>query len=158
MTYDSDPDLTIGSSQSATPSCRSHVLIIGGGIIGLLLAQALKKSDVPFTVFERDPTLSHRGRGWGLTIHWALDRFTSLLPQHLIDRLSEAHVYPEASMSDENGNFMFFDVRSGEMKWTVPPGTRMRVSRERLRALLAEGVDIQVWITVSASEIPSLRG
>ena len=158
MAHDSDLDLTIGSTESAMSLRQSHVLIIGGGITGLLLAQALKKSDVPFTVFERDPTLSHRGRGWGLTIHWALDRFTSLLPQHLIDRLSEVYVNPEASMSDENGKFMFFDVRSGEMKWTVPPGKRMRVSRERLRALLAEGVDIQVWITSSASEIHSLRG
>lgn len=142
--HDSHSNSTIGSTESITSLSRPHVLIIGGGITGLLLAQALKKSDLPFTVFERDPTLSHRGRGWGLTIHWALDTLTSLLPQHLIDRLPEAYVNPQASMSGENGKFMFFDVRSGEMKWTVPPSKRIRVSRERLRALLADGVNIQV--------------
>lgn len=131
-------------TESAPSLPRPHVLIIGGGITGLLLAQALKKSDVQFTVFERDPTLSHRGRGWGLTIHWALDSFISLLPQHLIDRLPATYVNPQASLSGENGNFLFFDVRSGETRWTVPPGKRIRVSRERLRALLADGLEIQV--------------
>lgn len=144
-THDSHLALNIDSrTESATSSPPSHVLIIGGGITGLLLAQALKRSDVPFTVFERDPTLSHRGRGWGLTIHWALGTFTSLLPQHLIDRLPEVYVNPEASISGENGNFLFFDLQSGETRWKVPPDKRIRISRERLRALLADGVDIQV--------------
>lgn len=143
-THDSHPGLTIVGTDSAPSLPRPHVLIIGGGITGLLLAQALKKSDVQFTVFERDPTLSHRGRGWGLTIHWALDSFVSLLPQHLIDRLPETYVNPQASINGENGNFLFFDVRSGEKRWTVPPSKRMRVSRERLRALLADGLEIQV--------------
>lgn len=150
-THDSNPDLTIGGTRgtespasSARPHCP-HVLIIGGGITGLLLAQALKKADIAFTVFERDPVLSHRGRGWGLTIHWALDAFTSLLPQNIIDRLSETYVNPHASASGgENGKFSFFDLKSGEARWTVPPTKRIRVSRERLRALLAEGVNIQV--------------
>ncbi|MCJ1469833.1 hypothetical protein MMC07_008475 [Pseudocyphellaria aurata] len=143
----SNLDLTIGGTrgtESPSSSARPHVLIVGGGITGLLLAQALKRSDVPFTVFERDPGLSHRGRGWGLTIHWALDTLMSLLPQHIIDRVPEIYVNPQASTSGgDNGNFLFFDLRSGETRWTVPPAKRIRVSRERLRALLAEGVDVQ---------------
>ncbi|KAI4160099.1 MAG: hypothetical protein L6R39_000254 [Caloplaca ligustica] len=125
-------------------SQEPHILIIGAGITGLVLAQALKRHGVAFTVFERDADVSGRGRGWGLTIHWSLDTFISLLPPNIVDRLPETYVDPEASKRGENGNFIFFDVRSGEPRWKVPPSKRIRVSRERLRALLLEGLDVQV--------------
>ena len=51
---------------------------------------------------------------------------------------------PEASKRGENGRFLFFDLRNGVAKWKVPPSERIRVSRERLRALLLEGLDVQV--------------
>lgn len=141
----------VQDASSATPngdvppsSHEARILIIGAGITGLVLAQALKKHGIAFTIFERDPNVSARGRGWGLTIHWSLDTFISLLPQHLVDRLPETYVDPEASKRGENGNFLFFDLRSGETRWKVPPNKRIRVSRERLRALLLDGLDIQV--------------
>lgn len=127
-----------------------RVLIIGAGITGLILAQALKQHDIPFTVYERDPSVSARGRGWGLTIHWSLDAFVSLLPQHLVDRLPEAYVNPSATEKGENGHFLFYDLRSGEARWKVPPSKRIRVSRERLRALLLEGLDVQWGKTLMA--------
>lgn len=133
---------------------QSHILIIGAGITGLTLGQALRKQGISFTIFERDPTVQHRGRGWGLTIQWALQTFLSLLPQHLVDRLPEVYVDPEASKRGENGNSIFFDLQSGEARWKVPPSQRIRVSRERLRALLLDGLDIQV--PLSASLIVSL--
>lgn len=124
---------------------KGRILIIGAGITGLVLGQALKKHGSAFIIFERDPDVSARGRGWGLTIHWSLDTFISLLPQHLVDRLPETYVNPEASKQGENGNFLFFDLRSGETRWQVPPNKRIRVSRERLRALLLDGLDVQVF-------------
>ena len=125
-------------------SPKPHVLIIGAGITGLVLAQALKKHGIAFGVFERDGAVSARGRGWGLTIHWSLDTFISLLPQHVVDKLPQVYVDPEASKRGENGNFLFFDLRTGETRYKVPPNRRIRVSRERLRALLLEGLDVQV--------------
>lgn len=130
---------------------RPKVTIIGAGITGPVLGQALKRHDVPFSIFERDPSVSARGRGWGLTVQWALDTLLSLLPQHIVDRLPEAYVDPEASKKGENGNFLFFDLRSGETRWKVPPSKRIRVSRERLRALLLEGLDVQVSRTLFIS-------
>ncbi|KAL8779029.1 MAG: hypothetical protein Q9213_007144 [Squamulea squamosa] len=141
MTTTSD---SVSSQNGLLPTPREpHVLIIGAGITGLVLAQALKKHGVGFAVFERDSDVAARGRGWGLTIHWSLDTFLSLLPQHIIDKLPQVYVDPEASKRGENGNFLFLDLRSGKTRWKVPPNKRIRVSRERLRALLLEGVDVQ---------------
>ncbi|EZF33726.1 FAD-dependent monooxygenase [Trichophyton mentagrophytes] len=124
-------------------STPPHVLIIGAGITGLVLAQALRKHGVSFAVYERDPDPLHRGKGWGLTIHWSLGAFLRLLPQYLVDRLPETYVDPDAVAKGENGNFLLFDLRTGETKWKVPPAKRLRVSRERLRRLLMDGIDVQ---------------
>ncbi len=123
---------------------QPHVLIIGAGVTGLLLAQSLKRHSIPFTVFERDPYPHHRGKGWGLTIHWALQNLLDLLPESVIERLPETYVDPEAVRNGENGNFLFFNLRNGEALWKVPPNKRMRVAREKLRALLMEGVEVKV--------------
>lgn len=132
----------------------SHVLIIGAGITGLLLAQSLRKrhsaslTAPKFSLFERDPTATFRGAGWGLTIHWALDDFVSLLPQYLVDRLPETFVDPDAVRRGETGNFLLYDLQTGEEKYRVPPNKRIRVSRERLRTLLMDGLDIQVCLFI----------
>jgi 2-polyprenyl-6-methoxyphenol hydroxylase-like FAD-dependent oxidoreductase len=145
-------DSTSTSSPRGESPSQPHILIVGAGITGLLLAQSLRKrqSSSPslptpqFSLFERDPTPSFRGAGWGLTIHWALDDFVKLLPQYLVDRLPETFVDPEAVERGETGNFLLYDLQTGEEKYRVPPNKRIRVSRERLRALLMDGLDVQV--------------
>lgn len=147
-----------------------HILIIGAGITGLLLAQALKKdvsqgTDDPastywpslsFQIFERDPTPSFRGAGWGLTIHWALDDLLSLLPQHLADRLPEIFVNPDAVENGESGSFLLYDLITGDEMYRVPPARRIRVGRERLRTLLMEGLNIQVGLP-SSPRVPNFE-
>ena len=130
------------------PEVQNKVVIIGTGITGLILGQALKKHGISFSIFERDSSALAREGGWGLTIHWALDTLISLLPDHIVEKLPEAYVNPEAVRKGENGNFLFFDLRSGEARWKVPPNKRIRVSRERLRALLLEGLVIEVSTTI----------
>lgn len=128
---------------------RPHILIIGGGIVGLTLAQALLKyhPSTQVTVYERDPDASWRGAGWGLTIHWALSTFLDLMPQKLIDRFEEIFVDPVASREGD-GNFLFLDLRSGQQRWRVPPNRRIRVRRECLRRLLMEHVDIKASLLI----------
>ncbi|KAK3669496.1 hypothetical protein LTR78_010643 [Recurvomyces mirabilis] len=96
-----------------------------------------------FQIFERDTNPYHRGKGWALYSHWVLDDFLSLLPQHLINRLPETYIDPQATARGENGRFTFFDLSTDEAKWQVPPTRRLRLSRNKLRNLLLDGIDVQ---------------
>ena len=123
------------------------VIIIGAGISGLLLAQQLRQLNIPFQIFERDSSFTARGSGWGLTLHWSLPALRGLLPEHLLSRLRETYVDRGAVERGEDSTFPFFDLTTGERKGGVPQAgenQRIRVSRERLRRLLATDVDIQV--------------
>jgi 2-polyprenyl-6-methoxyphenol hydroxylase-like FAD-dependent oxidoreductase len=63
-----------------------HVVIIGGGIGGLNLAQGLKKSGVSFAVYERDRTPADRVQGY--RVHISPTGSAALhdcLPPHLFD-------------------------------------------------------------------------
>jgi hypothetical protein len=127
-----------------TMSKQPHFLIVGAGITGVLLAQALKARNIAFSVYERDPNAHFRGPGWGLAIHWAKDTLLSLLPESLQDRLLEANVDPEGALKGECGRFPLFDLASGERLFENLSDNRIRVSRERLKSLLMTDLSINV--------------
>ncbi|PWY84764.1 FAD binding domain protein [Aspergillus heteromorphus CBS 117.55] len=119
------------------------VLIAGAGISGLLLAQHLQQQGVPFRLFEQDAAIDTRSGGWGLTLHWGLPALRELLPDHLVARLPETYVNKVAAARGDTGRFQFFDLQTGSALYSVPAAERIRVSRVRLRQLLATGLDIQ---------------
>ena len=131
------------------------VIIVGAGITGLVLAQALTKRSIPFVIYERDPDPLHRGKGWGITIHWALNSLLGLLPQRIIDRLPEAYVDGEATRNGDQGNFLFFNLRTAEALWQVPPAKRIRMAREKFRRLLMDGIEINASQTFTSDTIMS---
>ncbi len=141
----SSPSLDTMAVTDQRPGTKP-VLIIGAGVSGLLLAQYLRKSGVAFRIFERDDDLTTRGVGWGLTLHWSLPALRSLVPDELVGRLPEAYVDRAAVARGEAATFPFFDLSTGELKASsrVPESHRIRVTRERLRELLATGLDIEV--------------
>jgi 2-polyprenyl-6-methoxyphenol hydroxylase-like FAD-dependent oxidoreductase len=48
---------------------KPHVLIIGAGLGGLTLAQALRKKGISFEIFERDSSVDSRFQGWAIALH-----------------------------------------------------------------------------------------
>ncbi|KAK4210199.1 hypothetical protein QBC37DRAFT_475158 [Rhypophila decipiens] len=130
----------LGNNHHKSP----HILIIGAGISGLLLAQYLRKSGISFSVFERDTDFNTRGGGWGLTLHWSLPALRALLPDELVERLPETYVDREAVEKGKISTFPFYDLTTGELRGQSPPAPasqRVRVTREKFRRLLADGVD-----------------
>ena len=48
---------------------KPRVLIVGAGIGGIALGQALRKRGIPFSLFERDASEHARFQGWALSLH-----------------------------------------------------------------------------------------
>lgn len=148
------PSAVPAASAPVTIDSKSHILIIGAGITGLTLAQALRKRNqenlsrkpITFSIYERDAHPLARGAGWGLTLHWALEQFTSIIPQYLVERLPEAYVDQDSVAQNRLGSFRLFNLQTGEDDFLTPSSTspRNRFAREKLRRLLMDGLDIQV--------------
>lgn len=132
---------------TSTPSSTEPpVLIIGAGISGLLLAQHFHREAIPFRIFDRDADFSTRGVGWGLTLHWSLAALRELLPERLVQRIPTTYVDRQAVNSGAVTTFPLYDLSNGELKAATPKAPeaqRIRVSRQKLRRLLAEGVSIE---------------
>ena len=131
-----------------------HVLIIGAGVTGLLLGQALRKHNIAYTVFERDAT--HREQGWGLAFHWAFATLQALIPDELAPDLSKTYCIPTSTEDGEPGHFPYVDLQTGNVKWALPPGKRRRVVRRKLCRLLETGLNMAVSSVLTAASMPTL--
>lgn len=90
----------------------ADVLIVGGGIVGLSLAQGLKNLGVSAIVFERDAVQS-RSQGWALSIHWCKAILEHLLGPELAARLPTTSVDPNLPQTDLKWDTV--DVRNGDI-------------------------------------------
>lgn len=62
------------------------VLIIGAGLGGLCLAQALRKNNIPFELFEQDERRNFRSQGYRLRInHYGIDALEESLTPEVFD-------------------------------------------------------------------------
>jgi salicylate hydroxylase len=75
---------------SATPTRAVRVIIIGGGIGGLTLAQGLKKAGISVAVYERDRTATDRLQGYRVHINPTGSRaLHACLPSHLFEAFAQ---------------------------------------------------------------------
>lgn len=127
------------------------IIIAGAGIVGLTLAQVLKKANIPFQIYDRDLSLNANTSGWGITVHWALAALQECLPPHLFKALDAIQVDPQQGIKD-TGRFLFLDLATAQPKFVIPPSRRLRINRRKLRALLAEGVEVNWGRSIAGFE------
>ncbi|KAE8353421.1 hypothetical protein BDV28DRAFT_157040 [Aspergillus coremiiformis] len=119
-----------------------HVLIIGSGITGLVLAQALKKAGIRYSIFEKEASMNYRSNEWTMAIHWSLDRLESLLPADRFKNMMHISCNPAAPI-EAGGKYPIIHGESGNMLVGVPYAKGLRVPRSKMRALCADGIDVQ---------------
>ncbi|WP_332852322.1 FAD-dependent oxidoreductase [Duganella sp. S19_KUP01_CR8] len=120
---------------------RFHVAIIGAGLGGLCLAQALKRLGIPFDVFERDAALDSRPQGYRLRIN--ADGQAALrecLPPQL-------YALFQASCADELGQVHALDVQlNSAARWNEAwddgehAEQDLKAHRQTLREVLMCGI------------------
>lgn len=120
-----------------------HVLVVGAGITGLLIAQGLKKNGIACTVFESEPSATHyRAREWGMSIQWGIPLLRDCLPDDLFDRLYTAANDPSFEPPDP-GKLPTLNGKTGELMKDIPLLRMYRVSRRKFRFLCAEGIQVE---------------
>lgn len=124
------------------------VLIIGAGVSGLALAQGLLKHDIPFRLFERDPTLEARPQGYRVRI---TDDGIAALEQNLSPELfaelkdSCAYVGSESQAPTSHLDSLTGEMRDGLFGSGMKPFVRnmnkpLAADRSVLRRVLIKGL------------------
>ena len=128
------------------------VIIIGAGVIGLTLAQACQKKNIPFRIFDRDDAASlpqHRTAGKGLTEGWPLSVLEDALPDDLVSRLSECYANRGGAHFGEEDRCNLFFLNPGETEEITSSSKRIRLSQEKFRSLLLTGMEVQCSKTLT---------
>ena len=120
-----------------------HVLVIGAGSVGLLIAQRLKTLGIKCTVFEREHYLNERPRDWSFAISWAHPALTECLPNALNSKLKSAFVDP-LQIKNSGEAIRLLNAKTGEELKVMPTPNLDLFKRSSFRALLAEGIDVKV--------------
>lgn len=120
-----------------------HVLIIGAGMSGLVLAQQLKKNGMSFTIYERDVHRNARGQGWALSLFGeAYDLMKSSMPSELGPVEQTSHLHP----LNLPPQFSFYDITRPDFRVGVIADDTLnvvRANRHRMRDWLMQGLDVQ---------------
>lgn len=124
------------------PGLPLHVLIVGGGIGGLCLAQGLKKAGLSVAVYERDRTRTERLQGYRLYINPLGSRaLYNCLPSELYDAFVATCGRPGEKiwiLSEQMEALLHID-RSDKTKEAID--RHCSVSRITFRELLLTGLD-----------------
>jgi len=141
---------------------KPKVALIGAGLTGLLAAHGLIKVDgsldswkaqlltggrqngFDVAVFEREASLEARRRDWSILVHWAMPILAKLLPEAVLADLPKAVCNPHLNFDAEVESLPVVNGVTGAPLFKSPtPGAR-RVTRQKLRRLLAETLSVEI--------------
>jgi 2-polyprenyl-6-methoxyphenol hydroxylase-like FAD-dependent oxidoreductase len=129
-----------------TAAAPLHVIVIGGGIGGLTLAQGLKKSGVSVAVYERDRTRTDRVQGYRVHINPAGSlSLHECLPPHLFEAFTRTCGKRSGGirfLTEQMKVLLSLDLADAPQVWREDGVAQHRsVSRITLRQVLLSGLD-----------------
>ncbi|KAK3326711.1 hypothetical protein B0H66DRAFT_581072 [Apodospora peruviana] len=133
----------MGATSTKTPDEKPTVAIVGAGLTGLLTAHGLTQKGFNVVLFEREASLNARPRDWTIVIHWAMPMFLDLLPEEIRKNVPKGVCNPHLDSDELAESITAYSGDNGEKLFNNPmPGAR-RVSRQKLRGVMVEGLDIR---------------
>lgn len=94
-------------------------------------------------VFEQEESIDARPRDWTILLHWGLPLFEKLIPQHIFKELNSALCNPYLQFDAKMESLPVYNGVTGELLFSSHIPSSRRVSRRRLRALLAQDIQIK---------------
>lgn len=118
-----------------------HVLIVGAGLGGLTLAQALRKKGISYEIFERDNSATERAQGWAIGIHTMLDDLKASIPDDMPPIKNTSHLMPLRLVPQ----FAVYAETSAEKLGVQDDGSGgiLRAHRDKLREWLSTNIPVQ---------------
>jgi 2-polyprenyl-6-methoxyphenol hydroxylase-like FAD-dependent oxidoreductase len=147
--------------RAETTKIRFHVLIIGGGIGGLCLAQGLKKAGISVAVYERDQSAHFRSQGYRIHINPdGRQALRACLPDNLFN------LFVATSGKPATGRFTIFDshlheLNSRPLHYVIADSRFIlstEVNRLTLREILLAGLDDAVHFNKTLERIEQISG
>lgn len=117
------------------------VMVIGAGSGGRLIAQGLRKTGIPCTVFEQDASLDQRSRDWDFGIYWAQTPLEACLPEDVRSKIIAAQVDNVEPTAD--AFFPIYNGATGALMHRVPTPYYLRLRRKEFARVMGGGIDIR---------------
>ncbi|KAF2138404.1 uncharacterized protein K452DRAFT_256661 [Aplosporella prunicola CBS 121167] len=138
---------------------HTSVIIVGAGATGLLIAQGFKKIGVDCIVLEKKESLLPPGhRDWNMGAHWGFQLLEQLISEEARKKLPQVEVDPHVPIKAEDV-CKFHNAATGELIATVPVYSMHRLQRQKLRNLLADGIDIRFnksFVNMEMIDVPGM--
>lgn len=116
----------------------THILVVGGGIGGLCLAQGLTRAGIDVTVFDRDPDARLRAQGWRLSLKEdGIRALRECLPPHLFDLCVATAIQPATTLAVTD------HLLTPKFVKPVPTDAGLGVNRLTLREILLTGLNVR---------------
>ncbi|KAF3008593.1 hypothetical protein E8E13_007637 [Curvularia kusanoi] len=134
------------------------VLIIGAGPAGCALAHGLKKSGIPYLIFDKGEDV-YRHRHWAFTLGWARPYLLDLLPNDLASQLDTCAVDPSIDPTAlGEDRIVLYNGQTREEAFAFPIPRAKEMNIRKLRVLLAGSLDVQYGKKFSHYELTPDNG
>ena len=126
------------------------------GTTGLLIGQGLAQARIRCTVYERTSgsTYNGRQRDWTMALHWGSKYLNMCLPKHLAAEVLKAQPDPWIQLTEfQDRNLPIYNGKTSELLVNTSAASTRRVSREKLRKLCTDGLDIRFGMKIVGIEV-----